>query len=412
MNIKTLALAIVAMGTATLGLAAYDQQRDYSEIKDFIKEQQKEITLRGKAGGHLELGGDIRFKWQNRNQKLQDKQQFSIGSDAPSTDTFTTEFNLLADYATENTWGGAKVEFKNQAGVSTVKTADTNPKSANTTVKLQKALFGMNILEEGSSRLDIDMGRDRGYNLFDSKVQFNNYFDGAWLKYSNSFEDIGDFYVRAGGLVGNSERQNYAWVGETGLLDIVNTGIYAKYSYAHWAFAGNKYFPKFQNSQFTAGWKFNNEWMVTVPAKVYGAFLINHDAKKYSSLDNHKYNKAWYAGISVGELAKAGDWAVNFDWQVVEPQAVQGSEVSGIGNGNAQSSTLAFDHTTSPVDSDSTPPTNLGNANYKGYEIDVAYAVTDSLTIAMEWDSTHSARQSVGGKNNYKKFELEAIYAF
>src|SRR6185503_12057754 len=57
---------------------------------------------------------------------------------------------------------------------------------------MRKAYWGYNIFEEGTSRFDFEIGRRRLRDVYDSKIEFHNFFDGITLKYANSFEGIMD----------------------------------------------------------------------------------------------------------------------------------------------------------------------------------------------------------------------------
>ena len=66
---KTLLVAAAVMAVAALP-AAYDQTRDADELSQFIKETGKEIVLRGKGGGELKIGGDIRMEYKSLAESI------------------------------------------------------------------------------------------------------------------------------------------------------------------------------------------------------------------------------------------------------------------------------------------------------------------------------------------------------
>jgi len=72
--------------------------------------------------------------------------------------------------------------------------------------------------------------------------------------------------------------------------------------------------------------------------------------------------------------------------------------MSGIGRGNVRNSTLTAD--------------GLGDTNFKGFRFEFLYALTNDISIdsIIEW--SRALDKKIGGKHNYSKVELEAIYAF
>ncbi|MBT3393736.1 MAG: hypothetical protein HN411_01325 [Waddliaceae bacterium] len=425
---------ILLVGIAVLSTTAMFAQRagDYEEILDFSEAQKKELTHLGK--GELSIGGDVRFEFQSIKEKYNDLDVTGSKSrnnpDAVTTadQGFDVEVNLVIDHKTENTWAHAKLAFDNDAGAGSV--IDTTNVSefaaagvhdftgANNNIALEQAYFGINLFEDGASRLDFELGRNFGYKWFDSKIQFASRFDGAFLKYGNSFEGVGDFYIKAGSFLINEKRDHYGSVGELGIMDIADTGLYVKYSYISWPKSSisnyyrevaasndiNREF-QFRNSQATLGYVFNPAWLNNNETKLYGAYLVNHVARKEGIVAdiNSKENAAYYVGLSVGDVKVKGDWFVDVNYQSVEAQAIAGFDVHGIGIGigdtaNAEMYTDRY-----------------GNTNYKGYEIDALYAITDSLSISFDWESTQVLEKRVDTaeqQHSYKKFEIETIYAF
>jgi hypothetical protein len=53
-----------------------------------------------------------------------------------------------------------------------------------------------------------------------------------------------------------------------------------------------------------------------------------------------------------------------------------------------------------------------GNANYKGWKIEGLYALTDDLSIDASFQYARACDKSIGGKLNYSRWKLAAIYAF
>ena len=393
----------IALTLAT-GVVQSDE-REFGEIQKVLKEQERAFALSGKGGGELMIGGDVRLEYKSLTESINGNNLRGsgspfIGGERVPNILYQIEAKLHLDYTTENTWTNIKLEFDNPAGIES---------GTSNSIKLETALLGMTIMEEGASRLDIEFGRDEGYHMFDSQIQFDSLFDGIYLKYSNVFEGLCDFYVHGGVILVDDVVDNYAWLSEFGLMDIYNTGLYAKYSYINWRQKGVdrngekdyvKY--KYRNSQVIAGYVFKPE-MLRTEANLYGAWLVNHEAKKRTISNDKKENSAWYAGIKLGEVEKAGDWSAKVEYQYVEAQAVPGFDMSGIGIGNVDNNTF-YDA--------ATVGTARGDCNFKGYQIEMLFALTDNVYMGMDWEATNAAEKDIGGRHSYKKFELEAIYVF
>ena len=138
-----------------------------------------------------------------------------------------------------------------------------------------------------------------------------------------------------------------------------------------------------------------------MPAKFYGAFLINHDVHKGrdGGHHNHRQNLGWYAGFCLGEVVGEGDWAIDIRYEVVQLNCMPDNDVSGIGRGNT-------------LDESVTSRAHRGNTNYKGYRLEGLYAITDNLSIdsILQWSRAY--KNSIGGKHHFSEFRVEAIYAF
>jgi hypothetical protein len=399
---------------------------DYEEILDFSEAQKKELTHLGK--GELSFGGDVRFEYQNIKEVYNEIDQTGSKSRQntfAADQQFDVEVNLVVDHKTEKTWAHAKLAFDNDAGIGNQVTVTDHNASGDfdftgqeNQIALEQAYFGINLFEDGASRLDFELGRNFGYKWFDSKVQFASRFDGAFLKYGNSFEGVGDFYIKAGSFIINEKRDHFGSIGELGVMDIADTGLYAKYSYISWPKSAitnyrlpgtattltddiDRYY-QFRVSQGSLGYVFNPAFLNNNETKLYGAYLVNHVARKLAmpaALDS-KENSAYYVGLSVGDVKAKGDWFVDVNYQRVGAQAVADYDMHGIGLGNTDAAQLYSE--------------SYGNTNYKGYEIDALYAITDSLSISFDWESTKVLEKDVnsGNKHTYKKFEIETIYAF
>ena len=273
--------------------------------------------------------------------------------------------------------------------------------------------MGYNVFCDGS-RFDIELGRRNLYNVFDSNVQFLSRFDGLLLKYNSKIECIADWYLYAAGFLVDERVNHFGYVSEIGFYNIYDYGIDFKYSFIWWPKRGinrcHKHDPRgfrFANSQWTLYYNFDPCVFGGNEAFLYGAFVVNHLAHGPIKVGNdiigkkkfHKTaNKAWYVGLTVGEVLKEGDWSFDVQYQWVEARAIPDNDVSGIGRGN--------------VFGESFTMSGRGNGNFKGVRVEGLYALTDNLTLDTIIDHTVAIDKSIGGAHRYSKFELEAIYAF
>src|SRR5207249_3742653 len=147
-------------------------------------------------------------------------------------------------------------------------------------------------------------------DVFDSKVEFHNIFDGITLKYANSLEGIADFQAKLAGFVVDYKVNHYGWVGELDFLNIADEGFDFKYSFIHWNKNGinrlNHHHPhghRFNVSQFLVAYNLSPE-LLHYKSQVYGAFLYNHAAKASHFTHHKKADRAWYAGLRMGEVRK------------------------------------------------------------------------------------------------------------
>lgn len=417
-------------------------QRDFEAVQEFVNSK-RTIPLEEKDC-NLSIAGDIRFDWAhiveklnggklrgNRGTAIQNQNTGDVTLGGPdvnpnfipfSTNAFDVEFNLYFDYICDRSWGVAWLQFDEDGGIQqSSKTVGQDPQGLFGSgccgdLCLKKAYMGYNLCADGCSRFDVELGRRPLYTVFDSRIQFQSNFDGVLLRYSHSADCWGDFYVNAGAFVVDERADHYAWVIETGLLDTYCTGLDIKYSYIDWKSllshdtnraredGINPKGTAYRVSQISADYKFNADYLC-MPAKIYGAFLINSAASPTPAASSEgissKDDMAWYAGMIIGEVCREGDWSFDFNYQYVEALAIPDLDVSGIGkNGNN-----LLDLTTSAD--------GLGFTNYKGWRFEGLYALTDNLSLDASFEFSKQIKKlNTLGKHSYSKFELQAIYAF
>lgn len=413
----------------------WDALYDYINTKRTINVQEKECNLT--------ISGDVRVDWRNtcekrrgqqaRGGKARDRLIITDGSDEPlgynqwidyehglpiGKNKFDIEFNLILDYVADRAWAVSHLQFDNCAGVSNQHSCEYDKQGMHGSgtgcdINLKKAYFGYNILCDGSTRFDIEIGRRRLYQVFDSEIQFLSRFDGVLLKYDSSTKNVGDWYFHLGGFIIDSRVNHFGYVGETGLREIMNSGFDLKYSFINWrkygknrCFVENPDGTKFMVSQVTLYYNLDPQKFYCMPAQFFAAFAYNHDAVSnggvnYEDVPNtfkDKANMGWYAGFQVGEVVKACDWAFSVQYQWVEAKVIPDDDSSGIGRGN--------------VFRESFTAVGRGNTNFKGWRLELLYALTNNISMDARLEWSHEISKRYGGNQDFSQFKLEAIYAY
>lgn len=401
-------------------------QKDINALREWINTK-RQVTVR-ELGGALSISGEVRTEFQSTTETVKGIRQRGVGGAIKSkdgniipSDGFDIEVNLMLDYRTERSWGSVKLEFDNAAGVF----SGTLNK-----LKLERAYWGVRFVDADTFSMDIEAGRRRMSSMADSKIEFNSFFDGIWYKYDQSFDQIGDYYFHVGAFVIDENNTQFGYLGETGIFNIADTGLYMKYSLVDWDtkhFAGKakgefsekelekqakKRRYRFIVSQFLLGYRF-------VPQKFdqaiecYVAGLYNHVAKGIPDLThNKKANMGGYIGVSVGELKKKGDWAFDINYQVLQAQCVPSYDVQGIGLGNAED--VGFYQIVPVTKSFGTTyrPAGRGNVNYRGFQVTLDWLLTNQLDFQQSWQQSQTLDRSIGPFRRYKQYEIEFIYGF
>lgn len=420
----------------------WDALYDYVNTKRTINVEEKECNLT--------LAGDVRFQWR-RTDEIDDgvwlyseearENAIENAKDFNGHNKFNVAFNLYFDYVCDRGWAVAQLTFDNKAGIKsrhrwfkttefvTIPALDKIPDTSSIVnvqkknalvdgdamqgsggscdISLKKAYVGYNLCTNGKTRVDLEVGRRRLYNVLDSEVQFLSQCDGILLKSDcGSYPWFAKMYARGLVFVVDYETNHFAWAFETGCTNISDTGFDLKYSFIDWRKNGknragerNPTGSKFMISQITGKYHFDQD-LLCYPSKLFGAYVLNHDGHRKG--DNGVNNNfAWYIGFEIGDVVYAGDWAYKIQYQYVLPFAVPDDDSSGIGNGNAACHSLTRDGT--------------GNTNFAGWRVDVLYALTDSWTLDIRAERSHNIRAEIDDKkhtNAYKQLSLETIYAF
>lgn len=439
------------------------EERDFKALHDFILSK-LETSIKEKIS-HLKITGDVHFEWQHENEKVDgivvrgagmkhqdhgfgyvpvvpDKRCLPI-----SRDTFDVEANLYFAYFTRKdpAWAMIHLQFDNSAGVGDHDCSCNGKKcigcqnSINITgpicknnrfhgsgiadaINLKRAYIGYNVWKCDDARFDIEVGRFKMYDIFESEIEFLSRFDGIVLKYEASEDWVDDWYGYFGAFVIDERMNHFGYVTEFGLLGIAGTGFDLQYSIIDWKTlpgrgpdrCGVKPAREFYYlcSQLSPAYRIDKKYSCGIPMEVYSGFLINHMGKYARSapcLDDdgsdcgcdHKVarhkkseNLAWYLGLTVNEVRKQGDWAIDIQYQWVQRNAIAYDDQSGIGLGNALDGNCCYNPTT----------------GYKGFIIETLYGLTDNLSVDTSYQASRANEPGV--HHTYSKFELELVFAF
>lgn len=380
--------------------------RDFVESRGLIQCRQKE--------GTLTIAGDVRARWIAVGEKVNGIKQRGQGTNV-AINRFKSEVNLFLDYVAARTWVTTKLKFVNFSG----KDGGTATK-----VEMERAFIGYDIYEQGKEDFYIEIGRSNLDYMFESRVEFGSVFDGIHLFYTRCLPDVGQFTIHGGPFIVDSFTNHYAWVLETFISKWMGTGISLKYSIIDWhrdaptlnygnaPGAGKRTVrnnPRyhFLVSQMLVGYERKVDFLRCKTLFLYGAVLANHDAKRSLQTNWKKLNGAWYAGFTLGKLCKACDWSIDLNYQSVQAQAVPEFDLSGIGHGNAANGLLS-----DAILYGVFPGAFRLFTNYKGWEANALYAMTDSLSLRAKAQYAVPRNRSVGGDFRYKSFEMSVIYAF
>lgn len=380
------------------------EEQDADALKKWVQDK-RIVTVKG-IGGDLSVSGEVRVEGQGTNEKKEGHRQRGRGGATKRPFyTFDVEFNLMMDYRSERSWASVKLEFDNDMGTI----SGTVNKLA-----LERAYLGGRIVPGETFIMDVELGRRFLSTVFDSKIEFASLFDGLLLKFNKSFENIGNFYVNGGPFIIDDRKYQFGYVAELGMLSLGNTGIYTKYSIIDWirhsARERRELAFEFLDSQLIIGYQGEvPKWKRML--KVYLAGLYNHAARKIELTHFTRANWGCYAGFSIGQLRKKGDWALDTNYQIVAAQAVPDFDSAGIKRGNA--SEIGFYSFGKYGRGKPTTIKNaVGGGNFRGWVIEFLYGLTNNLTMLQNFQMSRTLDTDIGPMIKYYQYELEFIYAF
>jgi len=376
---------------------------DVQALREWINTK-RQVSIK-EIGGNLSLSGEVRAEYQTMGETRNGVSQRGAGTPFP-TNEFDIAANILLDYKADQTWASMKLEFDNNAGIFQ---GTTNK------IKLSRAYFGARLLNGDNCYLDTEIGRRKLSMAFDSKLEFNSYFDGALLRFSQAIDHIGDVYLSTGVFVVNEKRNQFGYVGETGFMNILGTGLYTKYSLVDWDTkdmhdAIDQHRFDFLVSQFLLGYKF---YLASLQKQVtfYSAVLLNSRARALTITDHKKANLGGYIGFSMGELKRQGDWALDANYQILQAQCVPDFDMNGIGLGNILETGLYTLHKDGTGGA-TTNKTAAGDGNFQGFCVTLDYLLTNNLNLQQQWQYAVTLDQDIGPSRRFKQYEIEFIYGF
>ncbi len=379
-------------------------------LRDFI-ESRGLIECRQKCG-KLVIAGDVRARWTCTGEKVKGDKKRGFGTFVP-INRFRSEMNLFLDYETPCSWVSTKLRWSQNGG---------RDGGSETKTELERAFIGYDIYMKKELDFYVELGRSKLDYIFDSRVQFSSFFDGIHLYYTDIWPRVGTFVIHGGPFVIDSLTNHYGWVLETYVTKWAGTGFTFKYSIIDWerfaptfnystrgtrALTKNNPRYRFLVSQMLIGYERKIDFLGCKTLFLYGAALKNHAAQRTFTSNFKRYDQAWYAGFTLGKLCKACDWSLDINYQSVQAFAIPEFDLSGIGHGNADGDFFA-----QAVILSRFPKAAQGFTNYKGWQISLLYALTDTLSIRTKAEWSTPRNRSIGPDFFYKNFEMNFIYAF
>ena len=413
------------VSTALFTTAVYGvdiEEQDLQSLRDWINSKRM-ITVK-ELGGQLSISGDVHAEMQASSATKNGIAQRGHGTGTPNNQ-YDVEFNLMVDYRTERSWLAARLRFDEDAGIFN----DNFGSGKSDKLKLERAYWGYRLVDGDRHTMDLEVGRRGPLTLmFDTKVQFLSNFDGVSFKDSYAVDNVGDLYYQLGAFIVNEKKDQAAYVGEAGILNLANTGFYTKYSLIDWNTKEHitKCPPQFRFivSQLLLGYK----WIPQIldrPVVIYAAGLYNHRARPFkfgfekgeggkpdlpavNVTHGRKANYGGYLGFTVGALKLAGDWVFDANYQVVAAQCIPDFDVSGIGMGSKSDHGFYFSGTKRVTDEDNIE----GNVNYRGFELTLQYLISNNLNLFQQWRQSITLDDHIGPFRRFKQYEVDFIYSF
>lgn len=415
-------------------------ENDFEAVKDFV--QKKRVSSLQDKITKLELGGEVHFEWQYIHEKIRginirghrgeyvfvedevmNDEIYLIGERLPlSNNDFDVQFDLKMKYTDDNAWAGVHVRYDQSAGVDDnglgcqLDPEGYHGSGSVDNLNLKQAFIGYNLYQCGNTLCFVELGRRGNLSkVFQSEIQFLSRLDGIFMRCQTVPEGVGDIYFQAAGFVVDERVNQFAWATEIGWLNICDSNVEVRYSFIDWnkfgknrCFARNPIGFKFMVSQFMMGYKVEN---LVYDQNVYltAGFLMNHTPARYTYINSDQKvrigtrNLGWWVGCSIGDVSDGdigaeGQWSANFVYAVIQAQAIPDNDVNIIGTGNALHQSFTAN--------------GRGNTNFKGWQANVVYGLTNNITLLALFETSSADDKSISGSHEYSRFKLEAVYAF
>lgn len=395
-------------------LAAVDDTKE--AVRLFFS--QTPVTF-SEPSGKLTMSGDCISQWlythtTSHGEKLRGSgaRDHWHGQIPIPTNQFMSQVDLIFDYQLDPTYARIQFEFLNNMGILT----KSRKRHVNTNknvlfgsgrfkdIELIKAFMGYSLLDKEKHKLTFEIGRRQLFDIFDSKIQFNNQFDGIVLTYWRSNDRWGVFKAQAAGFVIDDSINQFGYAGEVDFLSFCGSKLDLKYSLITWERRGHNRFGKrhplgsrFVNSQLLAAYGLPD--IFNQDPSIYMAAIHNHAATPNWHTNHRKAANAFYAGVTVGQVKKKNDWSLDCNYQWVQAQSIPEADVSGITRDN-------------PLGISMYDQNWAGYANYKGYVATFVYGVSDNLSVSLLYQRVHQASAAIGGKFRSSSLQLSATYTF
>lgn len=437
-------------------------ENDFRALADYIATK-RNIDIADKAK-HLKIAGDVRTEWRHLSetglrpdvvnstnvfeqasffangpyQSLRGKNKTDPYTKNPSTplglpiskNDFDVEFNLYFKYEYGRTYAVAQLQFDNACGVadngwlaSFQDPAGYHGSGEAHKISLKKCYWGYNVYEGCGTRFDVEVGRQKLYNIFESELACGSRMDGIALYLAHEREGWGEWYWTVAGWVVDERVNHLSYGTEVGWTNVMDLGFDIQYFFINWnKYGRNRFFVRdpngfrFMVNQLQLTYYINPEWLCGKYGEIFGAVLYNSDGRHQAGSfvwenqgqptqrfvhfkapgRNQKWG--WYLGFLIGKVKKEGDWSLEVQYQYAGAYAMPDEDMNGIGEGNCLDESITYQL--------------RGDTNWKGWRIETFYALTDNLTINSKLEFTRQIKKSLGGKHHYSCFEIEAIYAF
>jgi hypothetical protein len=327
------------------------------------------------SASELTISGDIILEWEHIHTCSRGHKLRGSGTKYP-TNEFTTEVDVVFDYLHEPTYSRIHLEFEDDNGI--LRRLGRGKSGTVSNRQLVEAFIGYHLMNKRNHSLDLELGRRRLFDLYDSKVEFESIFDGISLSYYRSNKHYGSFQGTVSSFVVDENRDKFGAVSELDYFEILGSPFDLKYSLIYWD-------KSYLTSQILAYYQHAGAY------SLYMAYLFNHKAKTAKN--------GFYAGATLGQVKKKGDWSFDCNYQMVQAYLIPPCDVAGMGRDDPSHTRFLNSNV-------------AGTTNYKGYVGTFNYALTDKLTVTLVYEREREASAKISGKFRSSTFEISTTFTF